>query len=190
MNCVEKAFLSDPCTLTQSKLLRTHSTQWFFIFNFLLEYNFIMYCVCFCCTTAGISYKYTYIPSLLILLPTSPSHPSRSSQSTELSFPCYTAASHLLSVFPMGAPLCQCCGLNSSHPLLPPLVHTCPFSTSASLFLPCKQAHLYHLSSFHTYALICNICFFSFWLNSLCMTELRSIHITTPDSISFLYMVE
>ena len=52
----------------------------FLIFNFhlfLLEYNFIMYSS----TTTGISCKYTYIPPLLILLPTSPSHPSRSSQS-------------------------------------------------------------------------------------------------------------
>ena len=38
---------------------------------------------------------------------------------------------------------------NSSHPPPP-----CPFSTSLSLFLPCKWAHLYHFSRFHIYALI------------------------------------
>ena len=161
----------------------------FLIFNlhlFLLEYNFIMYSS----TTRRISCKYTYIPSLLILLPTSPSHPSRSSQSTELSFLCHTAASHLLSLLHMVAYICQGYSLNLSHPPLLPLVHTCPFSTSASLFLPCKQAHLYYLSSFHTYALVYNIWFFSFWLSSLWMTELRSIHIIRTDSVSFLYMVE
>ena len=36
-------------------------------------------CVSFCCTTKSISYMYTYVPSLLCLLPTLPSHLSRSS---------------------------------------------------------------------------------------------------------------
>ena len=54
-------------------------------------------CVSFCCTTLWISYKYIYIyiPPLLNLSPTPSSHPSRSSQSTELS---YTA--QLYSRFP------------------------------------------------------------------------------------------
>ena len=38
-------------------------------------------------------------------------------------------------------------------------VSTGPFSTSVSLFLPCKQVHLYHFSRFQIYALIYNICF-------------------------------
>ena len=41
----------------------------------------------------------------------------------------------------------------------PPLVSICLFSTSLSLFLPCKPVHLYHFSRFHIYALIYNICF-------------------------------
>ena len=32
--------------------------------------------------------------------------------------------------------------------------------------------------------------FFSFWLTSLCMTVSRSIHVSTNDSISFLFMAE
>ena len=40
-------------------------------------------CVSFCCTMKWINYMYTYIPSLLDLPPIPPSHPSRSSQSTE-----------------------------------------------------------------------------------------------------------
>ena len=32
--------------------------------------------------------------------------------------------------------------------------------------------------------------FFSFWLTSLCMTVSRSIHLTTNNSISFLFMAE
>ena len=46
------------------------------------------------------------------------------------------------------------------------------FSTSASLFLPCKQLHQCHSSRLHTYALIYDICFFSFWCTSLCYDRL------------------
>ena len=41
----------------------------------------------------------------------------------------------------------------------PPLVSIRLFSTSVSLFLPCKLVHLYHFSRFHIYALIYDICF-------------------------------
>ena len=41
----------------------------------------------------------------------------------------------------------------------PPLVSLCLFSTSVSLFLPCKPVHLYHFSKFHINALIYNIYF-------------------------------
>ena len=41
----------------------------------------------------------------------------------------------------------------------PPLVSIRLFSTSVSLFLPCKPVHLCHFSRFHIYALIHNICF-------------------------------
>ena len=41
----------------------------------------------------------------------------------------------------------------------PLLVSICLFSTSVSLFLPCKPVHTYHSSRFHIYALIYDICF-------------------------------
>ena len=41
----------------------------------------------------------------------------------------------------------------------PPLVSIHLFSTSVSLFLPCKLVHLYHISRFHIYALMYNIFF-------------------------------
>ena len=61
------------------------------------------------------------------------------------------------------------------------------FSTPVSLFLPCKPVHLYHFSRFHIYALTYDICF-SFWLTSFCVTVSRSIHVSTNDQISFLFM--
>ena len=44
-------------------------------------------------------------------------------------------------------------------PCFLPLVSICLFSTSVSLFLPCKPVHLYHFFRFHIYVLIYNICF-------------------------------
>ena len=44
-------------------------------------------------------------------------------------------------------------------PRFPPLVSIRLFSTSVSLFLPCKQVHLYHFSRFHMYELIYDVCF-------------------------------
>ena len=44
-------------------------------------------------------------------------------------------------------------------PHFPPLVSIRLFSTSVSLFLPCKPVHLYHFSRLHIYAIIYGICF-------------------------------
>ena len=63
----------------------------------------------------------------------------------------------------------QCIHVNPNLPIqhtptptpccFPPLVSIRLFSTSTSLFLPCKPIHLYHFSRFHIYALIYDICF-------------------------------
>ena len=55
----------------------------------LIGVQLLTMCVSFCCTTKWISYMYTEIPSH-----SPPLDSSRSSQSTELSSLCYTAASH------------------------------------------------------------------------------------------------
>ena len=72
---------------------------------------------------------------------------------------CYTAGSHLLSILYIFLYICQPQSPNSSHLSFPLLVSLCLFSTSVSLFLPCKLVHLYHSSRFHIYALIYDICF-------------------------------
>ena len=46
-----------------------------------------------------------------------------------------------------------------THPRFPPLVFLRLFSTSVSLFMPCKLVRLHHFSRFHIYALIYDICF-------------------------------
>ena len=64
------------------------------------------------------------------------------------------------------------------------MVSTDPFSTFSSLFLPYKQAHMYHFSGFHIYALIYDIFLF---LTSLCVTDSRSIHVYKSNPISSLF---
>ena len=66
--------------------------------------------------------------------------------------------------------------------LFPPLVSICLFSTSVSLFLPCKPVHLYHFSRFHVYALIYSICFS---LSDLLHSVWQSL-----DSSTFLQMTQ
>ena len=85
------------------------------------------------------------------LLPLPSSHPSRSSQGTELSSLCYAAASHKPPILHGSAYTSVLLSL-CIQPLFPPL---CPqvFSVSAYLFLPSKRAHLYQFSRFHIYAL-------------------------------------
>ena len=63
---------------------------------------------------------------------------------------------------------------------------------STSLFLPCNYVHQY-LFFFFKIPYICVstlYLFFSFSLTSLCMTDSRSIHLTTNNSVQFLFMAE
>jgi len=68
--------------------------------------------------------------------------------------------------------------------------YPCLISRSVSLFLLCKQDHLYHFPRFHIYTLIYSIYFFPFRLTSLCMAVSRSISVSTNDPISFFFMAE
>ena len=86
-------------------------------------------------SSATISHKYTYIPSLLSLPPLSPSHSSRSSQSTKLGSLCHTATSHQLSILHTVVCICWCYLLHSFTLSLPtPAVSTSP-SLLAQKFL-------------------------------------------------------
>ena len=83
----------------------------------------LQWCVSFCCIKKQISYMYTYIPispPSCVFLPTSLSHPSRWSQSTELISLCYVAASHQLSILHLIVYICPCHSLTLSQLTLPP----------------------------------------------------------------------
>ena len=73
----------------------------FFLINVYWSPVASQYYVSFCCTTKWISHMHTYVPispPSWAYLPSSLSHPSRSSQSTDLISLCYAAASHWLSI--------------------------------------------------------------------------------------------
>ena len=98
---------------------------------FLLEHN------CFTMLVSAVKHRGSALcihtfSSLFNLSPTLPPHPSRPSQSTELSSLCCTAASCYLPILHMETYICHCCTLNSSHPLIPPL---CPPICSLRLHL-------------------------------------------------------
>ena len=97
---------------------------YFFTFIFNGRIIALLCCVGSCHPPMWIGRKYTYALFLLNLPPLhTPSLPSRSSQSTELSSLCYTATCHWLSILHMVMDMFQCLSLNLSHPLLPQCVH-------------------------------------------------------------------
>jgi len=108
-----------------------------------------------------------------------PSHSSRLSQSTKLSSLCYTVNSHWLSILLMVLYMFRCYSLNFSHPLLPLCVHKSVLYVCISMpfFLDSIYIHLY-------------VIFVFLFLTLLCVTDSRSIHISTNDPISFHFMAE
>ena len=64
-------------------------------------------------------------------------------------------------------------------------VSTSPFSTSQSLFLPCKQVPQYHFSRFHIYALRCNICFSLTYFILYDIHQVHPHHYKRPSLILF-----
>ena len=135
--------------------IRTFPCNSIFIYLFILICHFncriiaLQCCVCFCCTTVWIIYKYTYVS------------PSWSSLSI-LPFPCIltitehqTTLSELYNSFPLATyfthgNVYMLMLLSQSAPFfLSPVVFTSPFSTFVCLFLPC--AHLLsHIRLFAT----------------------------------------
>ena len=91
----------------------------------------LLFCISLCCSTKWFSYVWTYIPSLKDLPLKPPTHPSRSPQSSPMSFLRVTADSHLFYSW-------WCRHVDPSLPVHPPpstLISTCPVSPSACVFL-------------------------------------------------------
>ena len=109
-------------------------------------------------------------------------HPSRLSQSTGSELP------GLQSTFPLAICVTRGDGnvsllLSQCVPTSPsPTVSTSLFSMSAALLLPYRQVHQYHhLSRFHTYALMQDICSF---LSGLLHSVLKALSSSTSLELS------
>ena len=126
-----------------SKGWRVHS----FFLKIDLRWSIIasQYCVSFCCTTNRISHMHTHVPISPLSwasLPSSLSHPSRSSQSTELISLCYAAASRKQTILHSVVSRCRCYShfapASPSHPM-----SSSPFSMSTSFIFSFFKKHLY-----------------------------------------------
>ena len=128
-------------------------------------------------------YIYPHISSLLHLPRTLPIAPLQVVTEHRADLPVLCGCFPLAIYFTFGS-------VNMSM-LLSHFVCLSPFSMSASLFLSWPQALQNHF--FFNIPYICvsiRYLFFSFRVTSLCMTDSRSIHLTTNNSISFLFMAE
>ena len=132
---------------------------------------------------------YVYIPispPSCVSLPPSLSHPSRWSQSTKLISVCYVAASNQLSILHSVVYICQCCSLTSSQLNFPP-PHVLKSILYVYVFipvLPLCSSEPFFLDSIY----MCQRMVFVFLslTSSLSVTDSRSIHLTTNNSILFL----
>ena len=133
----QSSLLSEALSLLYP-LARRHSSKshtWFFLICFLFGGKLLFSVV----LISAIQHESTI--NVHISPPSWMSHPSRSSQSPELSSPCYRAGSHWLSALHMVMCICQCCSSDWFHPLLPlvcPQVHSlhpCLYSCPANRFI-------------------------------------------------------
>ena len=118
-------------------------------------------------------------------------HPSGSSQCTSPKHPISCIEPGLVTRFIYDIVHVSCHSLNSSHPLPLPESKSL-FYTSVPLLLSHIQGYRYHISKFHTYALVycIGILYFSFWLTSLCIIGSSFIHLIQTDSNVFFFMAE
>ena len=139
------------------------------------------------------SYTYIYIPispPSCDSLPPSILHPSRLSQSTELISLCYEAASHQLSILHLVVYISPYHSLTSSQLTFPP-PRVLKSILYINVFIPVLPLGSSEPFFFFQIPYICvSIRYVFLFLTSLCMTDSRPIHLTTNNSISFLFMAE
>ena len=155
---------------------------------FLLCYWHIVPLRCFvgfCCTIKWTSDVFTYKPAFLSLPPCPhPSYLGHHRPRAELPtlhsrVPAATCPTHGNVYVWSQSP-------NSSRPPNP-FMATGPPSMSVSLFLPCKEVHLYHFSIVHIYALI-HYFYFSLSYFTLCDTPGPSASLQMTLNHFFLWL--
>ena len=147
--------------------LSNFSELWAFSFLFSLKKkktinwrtSALQCCVDFCHTSTWISHRYTFVPSLLNLPPTSnPIPPLSVVTKYQAEFPASYSNSPLALRSTYGSVHASTLLCQSLPPSPSPAASASLVSTSASLLLPWKQAHQYHFSRSHVYVLLYDIC--------------------------------
>ena len=133
---------------------------------------------------------YMCSPSWTLHPPSSPYHPSGSSQCTSPKHPvsCIKPglATHFIyDIIHISMPFSRIIPPSSS-----PTESKRLFYTSGSLLLSRIQGYSYHLSKFHIYVLVYCIGVFLFWLTSLCIIVSSFIHLIRTDSNVFFLMAK
>ena len=134
---------------------------------------------------------YTCVSSLFNSSPTSlPTHPSRSSTALhQLWVPCIIHQTSTGYLFTYGNVYVSMLFSQIIPPFPFPIESKSLFFMCVSPLLPCKSFHQYHLSRFHVYVFIYNICLsLSDLLHS--MIGSRFIHLIRTDSKVFLFIGE
>ena len=146
----------------------------------------------FCHTTTRISHTYTYVPSLLDILPIS-LHitPFRVSQSPSLSSLSHTENFHWLSVY------IWYCKFLLLFPYISPSPSSPPTMSHTSVIYVCFSIAALKINGTMVSSLqFPNVCvsiwyiYFSLWLISLCIMGSSFIHLIRRDSNAFLFMTE
>ena len=136
-------------------------------------------------------YIYPHISSLLRLPPTLPIPPLQVVTKHQADLPVLCACFPLAIYFTLVVYLCPCHSLTSSQLTLPP-PHVLKSILYVCVFIPVLLLGSSEPLFFFQIPYICfSIQYFSRSdLTSLCMTDSRSIHLTTNYSVSFLFMTE
>ena len=135
-------------------------------------------------------WEYMCSPSWTPFPPSSPSHPSGSSQCTSPEHPVSCIKPGLAIYFTYGNIHVSILVSQIIPPSPSPTEIKSLFFTSVSVLLSRILGHCYHLSKFHIYALIHCIGVFSFWLTSLCIIGSSFIHLIRTDSNAFFLIAD
>ena len=159
----------------------------------VLEYNcFTILCQSLLHNKANQPYAYTcpHIPSLVSLPPILPIPPLQVTSKHRADLPVLCCCFPPANYFTFGSVyMSMLLSFRPSFPFPFPMSSS-PFSMSTSSFLPYNQVHQYHFFFLASIYMRQHTVFVFYFLTSLCMTDPRSIHLTTNNSISFIVMAE